>query len=174
MALMICEACSTAQNFSILRSDATCHVCGAGEEFLAPVSEADSDVGADRTDTVLLADDNDELRETFRLWLAADRWECWMAADGEETLNALGDDVDVLVLDRRMPDLTGPEVVERLGETDFDGQVLVVSAYEQDTLLSEDDVAGYLTKPIRRQTFVETLERVVPAGEDTDVDDGDA
>ncbi|GAA0301604.1 response regulator transcription factor [Halarchaeum salinum] len=166
MALMICEACSTAQSFSILRSDATCHVCGAGEEFLAPVSEAESEAGVDQSDTVLLADDNDELRETFRLWLSATRWDCRAAADGETTMNALDADVDVLVLDRRMPDLSGPEVVERLSETEFDGQVLVVSAYEQDTHLSEADVDGYLTKPIRRQTFVETLERMVRPDED--------
>jgi len=172
MALMICKACSTAQNFSILRSDATCQVCGAGEEFLAPISDAESDAGIGRAETVLLADDNDDLRETFRLWLSGDRWECRTAADGEETLNALDADIDVLVLDRRMPDLTGPEIVERLHETDFDGRVLVVSAYEQDTHLSEDDVDGYLTKPIRRQTFVETLERVVPSVND-DVDDAD-
>lgn len=169
MALMICEACSTAQNFSILRSDATCQVCGAGEEFLVPISESDEAAAGDRTNTVLLADDNDELRETFRLWLSGDRWDCRSAADGEAALAAADADVDVLVLDRRMPNLAGAEVVERLTDTTFDGQILVVSAYEQDMHLNESDVAGYLTKPIRRQTFVDTLDRVVSdEGEPTD------
>ncbi|MFB6078956.1 MAG: response regulator [Halarchaeum sp.] len=162
MALISCDRCGTTQNLSILRSDTACQVCGASGESLSPV--ADDDDGGGRADpaTVLLADDDDDLRETFALWLASgDGWECVEATDGNETLRLLDGDVDVLVLDRRMPGLSGPEVVDRLDETAFAGSVLVVSAYEEDAHLDADDVDGYLTKPIRHQTFVGTLERLV-------------
>jgi len=86
-------------------------------------------------------------------------------ADGRTTLDALDSSVDVLLLDRRMPEFSGPEVVDRLPESGFDGPIVVVSTREPDDSLSEDDVTDYLVKPVERETVVETLERAV--GEDT-------
>lgn len=112
------------------------------------------------TFTVLLADDDDDYRETLSIWLADDRWNVREAADGREAIEKLDEDVDALVLDRRMPELAGPEVVRRLSEEGPDVPVLVLSAYRSDDHLSDDDVETYLTKPVSRPAFVEHLERV--------------
>ncbi|RMB18477.1 response regulator receiver domain-containing protein [Haloplanus aerogenes] len=115
--------------------------------------------GVDRT-TVLLADDDDAFRESLVLWLAADeRWDVREATDGEEALAKLDGAVDILVLDRRMPILSGPEVVDRLDETGFEGSVIVLSAFEPDGHLDENDTTMYLTKPVDRETFVDALTR---------------
>lgn len=113
--------------------------------------------------TVLLTDDDDAFRETERIWLARDgRWETREAADGEEALAALDASVDVLVLDQHMPAVSGPEVVARLDETTFEGDVVVVSASRLDDRLTRDDVvAATLDKPVGREAFVATLTRTV-------------
>lgn len=107
--------------------------------------------------TVLVVDDDDQFRETVALWLAGSGWEVLEAANGAEALELLDDSVDVLVLDRRMPELPGSEVVDRVEGASFDGRIVVVSAYEPDSYLDEDDVAEYITKPIKREQFLAQL-----------------
>lgn len=115
--------------------------------------------------TVLIAEDDDAFRETICRWSAVDdRWEVREAPNGRAALEAADADVDVLVVDRRMPGLSGPELVERLEDTRFDGSVLVVSAYEADTDLNEADVDGYVTKPVSRQAYVDALEWLATTG----------
>lgn len=113
--------------------------------------------------TVLLADDDDHFRESLSIWLRNDRrWDVREAANGREALDKIDDAVDILVLDRQMPVLSGPAVFERLDETPFDGRVLVLSAYEPDTHLDENEVADYVTKPIDQEEFLDRLERNLP------------
>lgn len=111
--------------------------------------------------TVLLADDDDEFRETLVIWLGTEaEWSVQEAVDGEDVLSKLDDSVDVLVVDRKMPKLSGPEVVDRLDETTFDGEVFVLSAYEADEHLNGDGdgITAYITKPVGREEFLERLE----------------
>lgn len=108
---------------------------------------------------VLLVDNEEDFRETLRLWLVKDRhWDVSEASTGEEALAKLNSSVDILVLDRRMPDLSGPEVVEQLSQRSFDGDIVVVSAFKPDQHLNTEMVADYLIKPIDRQEFLDTLE----------------
>lgn len=110
--------------------------------------------------TVLLAEDDAKMRGIYRSWLADDsRWSVREAEDGAEVLRDLDVEVDVLVLDRDLPEVSGPELVDQLPETRFNGLVLVVSGYEQDEFLRETDVAGYLTKPFSKAMFMESLEK---------------
>ncbi|SDX91405.1 response regulator transcription factor [Halopenitus persicus] len=121
---------------------------------------AKGDRTENETFTVLLADDDDAYRETLSIWLADDRWNVREATNGREAIEELDEEVDALVLDRRMPELSGPEVVHRLAAEGPDVPVLVLSAYRGDDHLSDDDVETYLTKPMGRSAFVEHLERV--------------
>jgi|AntRauTorcE11898_2_1112593.scaffolds.fasta_scaffold00002_56 CheY-like chemotaxis protein len=115
--------------------------------------------GSDRA-TVLLAEDDDAFRETERLWLAREqRWDTREAADGEEALATLDTTVDLLVLDQHMPNVSGPEVVARLSETEFDGAVVVVTASRPDDRLDVDDVDAMLRKPVDREEFIDALDR---------------
>lgn len=119
---------------------------------------ADGGTPSRQTDeTVLVAEDNDTFREMVSIWLDR-RWTVREAATGTETLEKVDESVDVLVLDRRMPELDGPEVFDRLDETSFEGEVVVVSAFEPDDRLHEADVASYLTKPVDRDELLEHLE----------------
>lgn len=117
--------------------------------------------------TVLVAEDDADMRETLCLWLEREGpWDPIPVRDGREAMASLDASVDTLLLDRRMPELSGPELVDRLDETEFDGPVVVVSAYEPDEHLSGDDVAAYLVKPVDPVEVVEALERAVSAVED--------
>lgn len=119
-----------------------------------------AEVQESRRPTVLVAEDDDALRESYRRWLAIDdRFETVEAADGREALEKTTLDVDVLVLDRKMPNLSGPEVVDRLSERPFDGAVVIVSAFEPDGHLDQELVDDYVTKPIDREQLLAVLDR---------------
>ena len=110
--------------------------------------------------TVLLTDD--AFRETERIWLARDgHWETREAVDGEEAPAAFDASVDVLVLDQHMPAVSGPEVVARLDETTFEGDVVVSASRLDDRLPPDDVVAATLDKPVDHEKFVATLTRTV-------------
>jgi CheY-like chemotaxis protein len=157
--LLTCTNCGTNRDYSILEGDVSCPACGAGEDALRPAEETESE--GEPPHTVLVAEDDEAMLESYRLWLADDdRWDVREAADGQETLDELDAAVDVLVLDREMPEHTGDEIVDRLDDSLFEGDILVVSAYGPDSYLSDADVAGYLTKPIREETFRTALEAV--------------
>lgn len=109
--------------------------------------------------TVLVVEDDEDLLGTYELWLAD--WEdvtVLTALDGEAALAAADDDVDALVLDRRLPALSGPEVLDRLGG---DRPVVVVSAYRPDAHVTEEDVAAYLVKPVTRDGFLDAVRRAL-------------
>lgn len=112
--------------------------------------------------TVLLADDDEDFRETLCLWLAnEDPYETKDVPNGEKAIEELDETVDILVLDRRMPKLSGPEVVERLDGASFDGVVIVISADTPDSNLGEHDVTDYLTKPVTQATFIDTIRQSI-------------
>ena len=60
--------------------------------------------------TVLLADDDPRLLEMYSLWLSTE-YDVVTVENGRDALHALDESMDVAVLDRTMPGLTGDEVV---------------------------------------------------------------
>jgi DNA-binding response OmpR family regulator len=64
---------------------------------------------------VLLVEDDEVVREMYRLRLVADGYAVVVGSDGEEGLQmALDEDPDFILLDLRLPKLTGFEVLSRL------------------------------------------------------------
>lgn len=181
MPLVTCEDCGTVLEYSIFEGSSPCRACDANADRLTPVGDrrdddswggdvdsgnrgrdGDEDSAAARGYMVLVAEDDDAFRNTICRWSAVDDcWDVQAVRTGRAALESVDEDVDVLVADRRMPELSGPELVDRLDETAFDGDVLIVSAYEADADLNETDVDGYVTKPLSRRAYVDALEWIV-------------
>lgn len=96
----------------------------------------------------------------MELWLADTGWTVLAAADGQEAVDQLSDDVDVLVCDRQMPKLTASEVLDHVEAENFDLSVVILSAYEPDEEMSEEEVDAYLNKPIRKNVLTTVISRV--------------
>ena len=110
--------------------------------------------------TVLVVEDDADLLATYEVWLAAwDDVTVRSEVDGQAALTAV-DDADVLVLDRKLPGLSGPEVLDRLGADR--PAVVVVSAYQPDAHVREGDVDAYLVKPVTRERFLDAVRGTLP------------
>lgn len=106
-----------------------------------------SKMSTDRTANVLIVDDERPLLESYAAMLET-RYDVSTAETGGEALEAVDKETDVIVLDRRLPECTGTELLRTIRERELDCQVLFCSAVVPtvDILSAEPD--GYLHKPV--------------------------
>jgi len=98
---------------------------------------------------VLVADDNDRVNTMHTAWLEGS-YTVRTATDGEETLRNLDTDVGVVVLDRRMPGLSGDEVLDWIRSQRYDIRVVMVTSEDVDDDVLDLAFDAYLTKPVRK------------------------
>jgi signal transduction histidine kinase len=106
-----------------------------------------------RGETLLLVEDNDELRGATRDMLEALGYRVATAANGPEALAALEErdgGIDLVICDVVMPGLSGPQVVERLRARSPEIRVILMSGYTSNVVvrhgISEGDY-DFLEKP---------------------------
>lgn len=109
---------------------------------------------------VLLVEDEPDVAETYRLVLA-DEYDVRVAMDGDEGLEKLDSAVDVVLLDRMMPGLSGDEVLERIRAEGLDCRVAMVTAVEPDYDILDMGFDAYLSKPVKSQHLLETVENLL-------------
>ncbi len=115
---------------------------------------------------IVVADDHDAVRAAMRhLFDASDNMTViGAAADGAEALELVERlQPDVLILDIRMPKVSGIEVARRTREISPDTRVLAISAYDdEDYILAliEAGAAGYMLKTAAAGEFIDAVERV--------------
>ena len=101
--------------------------------------------------TILVADDDPELRHALGHILADDDHTILTAADGYEALRTLADrHVDLLIADVRMPGIDGFELARRVKVTRPRLQVIYISGYDIDMERDAGPIFGpILHKPVR-------------------------
>lgn len=109
---------------------------------------------------VLVVEDEADVAETYELWLR-ESYDVRSARDGDEALAKLDDDVEVVLLDRMMPGLSGDEVLERIREQDLGCRVAMVTAVEPDFDILELGFDAYLSKPVTSDDLFDTVEKLL-------------
>lgn len=114
--------------------------------------------------TVLLVDDESQLVELYALWLS-DSCDVRTATDGAQALEAIDEAVDVVLLDRRMPDMTGDEVLEAIRADGYGCRVAMLTAVQPDADIVDMPFDDYLTKPIDRADVRSTVDVLLQRNE---------
>ena len=107
---------------------------------------------------VLVVDDEEAVADTYALRLES-RYETRVAYGGEEALTAVDKDVDAVLLDRRMPDIHGDDVLAEIRDRGLDCKVIMATAVDPDLNILEMDFDDYLCKPIFQETLLDTLDQ---------------
>jgi two-component system response regulator AtoC len=101
---------------------------------------------------ILIVDDEKNIRESLKKYLALEEIESDAAASGEEALALLGEKTfDAAVLDLRLPGMSGQELLEQIQERGFSVPVIMISAHGQIADAVNALKAGardYLSKPV--------------------------
>lgn len=106
---------------------------------------------------VLIVDDEQGLADLYGAWLAQE-YTTEAVYNGREAIERLADDIDIVLLDRRMPGVSGDEVLAYIRDKEFDCRVAMVSGIEPNLDLLELRIDGYLTKPVEQDALHDLVE----------------
>jgi len=106
------------------------------------------------TETILLAEDEEAVRELIRNMLVEAGYKVIEAVDGADTVNKFmgnKDKVSILLLDVRMPKISGEEAYEKIKKMKPDIKVLFISGYPADMIQKQsliEEGLNFIAKPI--------------------------
>lgn len=112
---------------------------------------------------VLIVDDNIDLVHFYRRYLEGTEYEILHVSQGGDVWKVVARRrPDLIVLDLMLPDVNGWHLLHELLQhpTTSGIPVIVCSVIEQETLAKKVGAAAYLAKPVHRQAFIQTLDRV--------------
>jgi len=104
----------------------------------------------------LVVDDDEALRSVTAEVLIRDGWEVCQAASGAEIPGTL-EGFNLVVLDQRLPDADGVELLQDLREQGYEGSAVVVTGYptvQKATSALGSAATGYLSKPIEPEQLL--------------------
>ena len=109
--------------------------------------------------SVLVVDDDEPIADLYTEMLAGD-YAVTTAYGGDDALRKIDDRHDVVLLDRRMPDSTGGDVLAELRARGYECRVAMVTAVEPDFDIIEMPFDDYLVKPASKGEIIATVERL--------------
>jgi len=114
--------------------------------------------------TILIVDDEQAVADIYGAHLEAE-YDVRIAYGGDEALEKLDGDVDIAFLDRRMPGMSGDEVLEQIRADGLDVRVAMVTAVDPDFDILDMGFDDYLVKPISRDDLYETVDKLLSYAE---------
>lgn len=135
---------------------------GATEDTSASTDDA-ATATAEET-SVLIVDDEKPLTDVFAMWLGDD-YDVEVANDAATAMAALDERFDVALLDRRLPDGSGEDVLAEIRDREMDCRVAFLSAVTPGLDLVDFDYDLYVEKPVSNPaTLTTTVEDLVRRG----------
>ncbi|WP_323191128.1 response regulator [Halostella sp. PRR32] len=106
--------------------------------------------------TVLVVDDEDKLADMYVLWLRQE-YEVRTAYDAQAAVDELDDSVDVVLLDRRMPGVSGDRLLDEFAD-DPPFSVIMITAVEPDFDIIDMAFDDYLCKPVQHDDLTAAID----------------
>jgi DNA-binding response OmpR family regulator len=114
--------------------------------------------------TVLIAEDEQRIREFLSLYFRAEHYEVLEAATGQEAIESFDhNQVDLAIIDVMMPDVDGFEVCRHIRKKSL-MPVIILTALEEEEQHLQGFAAGaddYLTKPVKIKVLLYKAERLL-------------
>jgi two-component system response regulator VanR len=118
--------------------------------------------------TILVAEDEDNARRLYQIFLLDAGYQVLLAKNGLEALAELRDEkVDLLLTDLKMPDMSALEMIPLVRKDRPELPIVVVSAYYRD--MQEEfnakgyNVQGFFNKPVNMATLLGKIKELVGA-----------
>jgi len=122
------------------------------------------------TETILLAEDNDQVRDLTRVMLERQGYEVMAAANGREALRVLqkhGGPIDLLLTDVIMPDMNGRELFSAASRLQPGLKVLFMSGYTADVIAHHgvlEKEVHFIQKPFTLNALTTKVHEVLQGG----------
>jgi DNA-binding NtrC family response regulator len=100
---------------------------------------------------IVVVDDEETIRKTFFLILGK-QYRVYLAKDATEALTRFkSSGIDLMIIDYRLPDMTGVELVTALRKGGYRGDVILISAHSdmiEPDILSRLSISHFFAKPL--------------------------
>jgi len=119
------------------------------------------------TETILIAEDNDELRDLAAMMLGMAGYTVIDAVDGEDAVKKFQehkDDIDLLIFDVIMPKKNGKEAYEEIKKINPDIKVLFSSGYTREVVIDKgvhDKAVNFIQKPLSSSEILNKIREVL-------------
>ena len=119
---------------------------------------------------ILLAEDEDVIREMAQIGLEAKGYKVLSAPDGAAALSTYREhqkEIDLVIADMAMPQVSGPELFAHIKEINPDVRVIVSSGYSHDQegeRMLRHGCLGYLQKPYNAEALNRLVRSVLDSG----------
>lgn len=113
--------------------------------------------------TILIIEDNEEIREIIRILLENEDYHVLEAENGEQGLFLLSNDISLIILDVMMPGKNGYRICQEIRKTSL-VPVLFLTAKQQDSDKTMGFSAGgddYLTKPFSNSELIARVKALI-------------
>jgi two-component system, NtrC family, response regulator HydG len=123
-----------------------------------------------KPDGILVVDDDADFVESIRYLLVDEGYTVFVATNGQEAIERIcSDGIDILILDLRLPILSGLETYLELKRIGRAVPTLIVTAYLDDytddvNKLQSLSVSGILRKPFDPRDLLDAVERLTRTG----------
>lgn len=137
------------------------------KETIEPATESLEDMPCLGTETVLLVDDEEAVRELGSRILKRNGYTVLTAADGEEALNLYTrqeNGIALVILDLIMPTMGGIDCLKRILQINPRGRTLIASGYSGDTSIKEClnlGARGFVSKPFRYKELLKQVRKTL-------------
>jgi len=116
------------------------------------------------SETILIVDDEKEFRE--ELMCSLDEYSILTAPDGQKALEILSKphEIDLVILDYKMPGLTGTEILKVIKKRDHNIKVIMLTAFSSKDIAVESlrgKADDYLEKPVNIDRLKEVVEKLL-------------
>lgn len=109
--------------------------------------------------TVLIVEDEEELADTYARWLS-DECRVYTAYNGSDAIDTVDESIDVVLLDRRLPDIPGREVLDAIRDRGLDCRVALITAVDPDFDIVDMEFEDYIVKPVLKSELQSIVDRL--------------
>lgn len=114
---------------------------------------------------IMVVDDEENIRSLFEIELQELGHDVTTAASGAEALREFeAGNIDLFIVDIRMPDMTGLELMEKIREKDSEVPIIActaLKALENDYTIWESNIAAFLAKPVDLEDLKEAVHKAL-------------
>lgn len=128
-----------------------------------PVQETiEDDRTFDGSETILFVEDEEIIRNLNRITAESHGYKVFSASDGQKGLDLYrrhNNEIDLIVLDLSMPNLSGPELLYSLYAENYHPKIIVCSGFMNGSLdkLDQYDIAAFVQKPYEPRHLIQII-----------------
>lgn len=108
---------------------------------------------------IVVVDDEPAVADSYALRLRTEYDEVETVYSGKEAIRTIDDDTDIVLLDRRMPEVSGDDVLTAVRDRGLDCRVIMITAVRPDFDIINMSFDDYLCKPVKKEDLFSAIDQ---------------